>query len=330
MRVDNAPGFKPLKNDTELSLANIHLDFGRIHNKNKNPVVEKGIRELSSEILRAYPEGGPLSESQLAIVVNQLNSRIRNRGLSAWEILSQRNQYTGEQIEIDDLKLSEEQAQLRAANQAASAKHKAQGRPPAENAVVQKGSLVYIKSDKEKHKARDRFLVTDISKDSCTVQKFVKSQLRSQKYQLKLSEIYPVLPDTITLPGMIRDLDCGREIEGVDDDAQEECVTPDSCVQPPCTPPVDVFDTSCDRGSLRETVPVDTAESGVLNDECDVGDAVEGDSVVCDSVDIVTPGSGVDAGVAAEPVDVDLNAARSQRKRAKPGWMMSGDFVMGK
>jgi hypothetical protein len=114
VRVDNAPGFLPLKNDSTLNSYNIRLDYGRINNKNKNPTIEKGIRELGSEMLRQFPEGGAVTEEQLSVVVNQLNSRIRNRGLSAWEILCQRDQYTGEQLDINDLALSEQQAQLRA------------------------------------------------------------------------------------------------------------------------------------------------------------------------------------------------------------------------
>jgi hypothetical protein len=326
VRVDNAPGFQPLKNDTELSMSNIHLDFGRIHNINKNPVVEKGIREITSEILRANPEGGPLTESQLAVVINQLNSRIRNRGLSAWEILNQRNQYTGEQMDIDDLKLSEVQSQLRAANQAASAKHKARGRPPAENAVIQKGSLIYIKSDKEKHKARERFLVTEVTEDSCTVQKFVKSQLRAKKYQLKLSEVYPVQPEPITLPGMIRELDCGPDVDGEEDEeAQDEyVVTSDHRKQPQRAVP-DCRETSFDRGSLQvidedvalsATAPVEVSQSCVLSDEGDVGD------VSASADELLVPES-VDNAV------VDLNVTRPHRKRSKPSWMTSGDFVVG-
>ena len=88
VRLDNAPGFIALLNDVYLSTHNIFLDDGRIHNKNKNPVIDKGIQELGSELLRMYPEGGSVTAAQLAVVVNQLNSRIRNRGLSSWEILS--------------------------------------------------------------------------------------------------------------------------------------------------------------------------------------------------------------------------------------------------
>ena len=127
--------------------------------------------------------------------------------------MNQRNQYTGEQLNIDDLQLSEQQNQIRVANQAASAQHKARSRQAAEKALVQEGSLVYIKADKEKHRARDRFLVTDIDGDSCTVQKFINSQLRSQKYQLKLTEVYLVQPEEIVIPGKIRDLDCGKDVD---------------------------------------------------------------------------------------------------------------------
>ena len=84
------------------------LDFRRVHNKNKNPV-DKGIRELNSEILRLLPEGGPIPPSTLALGTSQFNARIRNRGLSAWEILFQRDQYTGDQLDISDLSLAESQ-----------------------------------------------------------------------------------------------------------------------------------------------------------------------------------------------------------------------------
>ena len=154
-----------------------------------------------------YPEGGPVSASQLAVVVNQLNSRIRNRGVSAWEIINQRDQFTGEQLALDDLKLSEEQMEIRVANQGASAKNKSRGRPPATKACIQKGSLVYIKSEGSKNSSRERYLVVDVDDEHCVVQKFVKSQLRSKRYHLKLTEVYPVCPEPIVIPGEIRGIE---------------------------------------------------------------------------------------------------------------------------
>ena len=328
VRVDNAPGFQPLKNDVELSKCKISLDFGRVHNKNKNPVVEKGIRELSSEILRAYPESGPISSSQLAVVVNQLNSRIRNRGLSAWEILNQRNQFTGDQLDIDDLKLSEQQAQLRAANQAASAKHKACGRPPAKDAQVQIGSLVYIKSDGEKHRARDRFLVTDITGDSCIVQKFIKSQLRSQRYPLKLSEIYPVCAEEIEFPGYIRDLDCGREVEEEEETESVHIQTTDASRLLHERLPTVSHEIPSQK--VRERSDVQDSNLSVVphadTPACeDVVDIIDGESG-CEVVGEVTP---TDAGRDSDPLDMNLDIARPKRMCSKPKWMTSGDFVVG-
>ena len=218
VRVDNNSGFVKLKDDNDLNLHKINITFGRIHNKNKIPTVDKGIRELSSEILRLYPEGGPVTDAQLAVAVNQLNSRIRNRGLSAWEILNQRDQFTGEQFDIDDLKLSEQQSDLRAANQLYSATHKAGGKSLAKSASVTNGSLVYIKSEGDKHTARSRYLVVDVCDDFCTLQKFVKSQLRAKKYQLKLCEVYPIQSENIEIEGDIRELDVGNDVDYNDED----------------------------------------------------------------------------------------------------------------
>lgn len=117
VRADNAPGLAALHDDFTLNKFNITLDYGRIKNKNKNPVVEKAIQELGAEMLKFSSDGGPFSASELAYVTNVLNSRLRHHGLSAWEIIYQRNQYTGEQIDISDLNIAERQLHLRSANQ---------------------------------------------------------------------------------------------------------------------------------------------------------------------------------------------------------------------
>ena len=69
--------------------------------------------------------------------------------------------------------------------------------------------------------------MTDVNDDSCTVQKFAKSQLRSKKYPLKLTEVYPIFPEEIILPGKICDLDCGRDVDDEgEDDGEQICVVP--------------------------------------------------------------------------------------------------------
>ena len=303
IRVDNAPGFIPLKNDLTLSSHNIELDFGRKHNKNKNPTIEKGIRELGSEILRLLPEGGPISSEQLAVVVNQLNSRIRNRGLSAWEILCQRNQFTGEQIDINDLALSEQQAQLRAANQEYSSKHKSHGKPPAQEANISTGSLVYIKSEGDKTRARDRYLVVDVKEDSCVVQKLLKSTLRAKQYQLKLTEVYPVSPERIEIPGEIR----GLEPIEVEEEYDHEIVSEAQII------PASTVD------YVQYEVPVSAEhDSAVIPDEESREDLVSPAEVEQELPDVVED---------LPQIEVPVREHRRSRRQVnKPAWMQSGEY----
>ena len=98
VRIDNAPGFLHLKEDPTLKKHGISLEFGRIKNKNANSVIDKGIQELEHEILNVDTSGGPLINVQLQFVVETLTTRIRNRGLSAREILYQCDQHTTKQL----------------------------------------------------------------------------------------------------------------------------------------------------------------------------------------------------------------------------------------
>ena len=70
IRVDNAPGHFDIQNDFVLEQSLIELDFGRVHNKNINPIVDKGIRQLNLEILRLLPEGGPIPPSTLTLATS--------------------------------------------------------------------------------------------------------------------------------------------------------------------------------------------------------------------------------------------------------------------
>ena len=140
IRCDNAPGLKALKGDLMLEKLKITIDYGRVHNENKNPVADKAIRELGAEMLKYRSDGGPFDSTELAIITNTLNSRLRLHGLSAWEVMHHRDQFTGAQIDFSDLQLWENQQHSRIANREYSARCKAEGSSPAENAVVAPGS----------------------------------------------------------------------------------------------------------------------------------------------------------------------------------------------
>ena len=113
--------------------------------------------------------------------------------------------------------MSKLQSEKRKTNQIASAKLKAQGDHPARPADVQLGSLVYIKNEGDKTN-QDRYIVTDISDNFCTVQKFINNQLRSIPYKVKLTEIFPVSSDLFEYDGLVRglpdyDSDCSDEAD---------------------------------------------------------------------------------------------------------------------
>ncbi len=125
IRVDPAPGFASLANDEELRRHKINIEIGRVKNVNKNPVAEKCIAELIDELLRIAPEGGPVSPLTLAIATANLNTRIRDRGLSSREMWFQRDQFTNCQLPISDLELIRQQHSHRIYNHPASQKSKA-------------------------------------------------------------------------------------------------------------------------------------------------------------------------------------------------------------
>ena len=147
---------------------------------------------MEYELKRELPDGGPTTPVRLAIVVARLNSRIRNRSLSAKEIMFQRDQATGEQLNICDTTLAQKQLLVSQKNHMPSAISKAHGGPWAKNALVQVGSLIYVKSDGGKHKARERYIVTKIHPDHVLAKKLTGSQFRSKEYFLKYTDIYPV------------------------------------------------------------------------------------------------------------------------------------------
>ena len=127
IRIDAATGFQSLCNDLSLQQHGIELDFGYIKNKNSNCVADKCIQEMEVELVKASPQGAPITNLQLQQVVDTLNSRISNINFSAMEIVLQRDQQTKECIDISDPLLSQQQVEYRSKNHQRSAKSKAPG-----------------------------------------------------------------------------------------------------------------------------------------------------------------------------------------------------------
>ena len=192
IRIDNAPGFLPLKNDSQLQKHGIHLDLGRKKNPNKNPVADKAIQELEKEILRNDPSGATVSNLTLQLITGQLNCMIRDRGLSAKEIVLQREQVTGKQLTFNDSMLADKQHEFRKRNHGPSASSKARApAPPTSDIVV--GDLVYIKSELNKFKARDRYIVMSLDNGFACIQKLSNDKLMSTKYTVPITTIFKIL-----------------------------------------------------------------------------------------------------------------------------------------
>lgn len=202
VRLDPAPAhqslFNALQNDQQLLRNNIKLEIGRILNKNKNPVIDKGIRELVREVLILQPSGGQISSKMLSEAVANLNCRYRRSGMSSQEMWTMRDQITGEQLPISDLNLITEQYQSRIANHPHSQKSKSKGKPSNPKANVAVGSLVFLYADRNKVTARERYLVTAINGDDVKIRKFCKKLFGLKEYDTKLSEMYcvPSLEDS--------------------------------------------------------------------------------------------------------------------------------------
>ena len=206
VRVDTAPGFKALKNDATLASIGMTIDYGRIKNKDSNSVIDKGIQELEEEILKHEPSGTALTPIQLQIIVDTQNSRIRNRGLSAKEIIFKRDQFTDKPIQIEDSELSKQQSNIQDKNHIPSARSKARGNSEALEAPVVEGDLVYIKKERNKNKIRDRYIITLIDKDKAHLQK-LNDKFMSKQYVVPLTNIYLATPPSASRKDRYHDWD---------------------------------------------------------------------------------------------------------------------------
>ena len=192
IRVDPAPGFVALKDDSILHQLGMSVEVGRIKNVNKNPVAEKAIAELEDELRHQLPGGGAVTELGLAIAVSRLNSRLRRDGLSAHELWTQRNQFTQEQLPLDDRETIINQQKAREINHSYSEQSKNPTQSLRRTPQLKVGDLVYLPLDRDKTKPRHRYLVVSLEKAWCLIRKFTGNQLRASPYKVRISDCHLV------------------------------------------------------------------------------------------------------------------------------------------
>ena len=197
IRVDGATAFQALCREaiTKGSLLNqfkITIDVGRLINKNKNPIAENGVKEVLKEILRYKGAKGPISPTDLAVILRTLNSRIRLNGLSAHEIMFKRDMISNNQIDTNEEKIKTDQQKNRtkASLSSQKAKLKLKKSTPQQSFTI--GQLVFLRDGRNKISPRDTYIIEDIeeSKNSLfyLIRK-VQSSLRSR--------LYKALPDEL-------------------------------------------------------------------------------------------------------------------------------------
>ena len=233
VRVDNASGFKALLGDDTLLSHGMTLDFGRTKNPNKTAVADKCAQELELELLKRNPAGGPCSPEELQEAVLTLNSRIRNRGLSAKEILLQRDQHTGEQLNFDARELIDQQMLLRSKNNIASAASKSKGGKPANACDVAIGKLVYLKCEGDKTKGRERYIVTGITGNNVLLQKISGRLFSAKKYEVPITHIIPITTPHATVKNSSRDTNITHSDSDSDDYVPQEQDIHDAAINEP-------------------------------------------------------------------------------------------------
>ena len=120
------------------------------------------MQELEQELSRQEPRGLPISKTTLAIATAQIHSRIRSRGLSDGEMLTQRDQLTSNQLSFSDQELIGQQHEHRLLmyNHYHSEKTKVPLVKVGKTPLLVVGDIVYLYTDHNKARSRDRHLVT--------------------------------------------------------------------------------------------------------------------------------------------------------------------------
>ena len=307
IRTDPAPGFKALVGDAFLKSLRIFVVLGNAKNKNKNPVSERAVEELGLEILHAFPDGGPISPSGLAVVTNTMNSRIRYHGLSSYEIFTQRDQLTSEPLPLNDKQLIQTQFLHRSLNHGPSALSKSHGKGVSLSHNISVGDLVYVKSEKDKTKSRDKYLVISVSNNRCSLRKFTTNQLRAQSYDLPIADVYPIQSSVLLHSSP-------QHVRGLDDDAAslagDDLVPPSASSPPAVTLPDDDTPPAYLPAAMPPIPAVATPEPAVMPP-----------TVLTDPPCQVVAGDD-----SASSDDEHSQPRTSTRQRTRPSWQLSGDW----
>ena len=152
---------------------------------NKNPVAENAIKEFHKERLRLNPSGGKINEIDRSIITINMNSRVRERGLTPKEMAFNRDQITNELKPSNDVILCQRQTEIRT-NRHPSIKVDTETK-------FNVGDNVFLKTDKSKLRGREVYKVTDLfqkNEENWAIIQKCETKFMSKEYKVKISEIF--------------------------------------------------------------------------------------------------------------------------------------------
>ena len=161
IRVDQAPGFRSLfKQKSSLSDLNISLELGNAKNKNALALADKKIKELGDEI-RKLSSNGMVDLKILTKATSVVNEKVRHQGLTAREILFSRDQFSQNNLNLDDDVIAHDKMKKRKEGNIANAHSKAKVKLPSKVANAKRGQIVFLKHEISKHLKQEMYLVLD-------------------------------------------------------------------------------------------------------------------------------------------------------------------------
>lgn len=128
----------------------------------------------------------------ITLALSNLNNRLRYSGLSAREMLFQRDQFFNCQTLFDDKFLIDKQHYNKLNNHNSSMKSKGPINSKISNINFQVGDIVYLFSDRDKHKSRSRYIVKSLDNEFCFISKLTENQFRNVSYKVRLSDCFKV------------------------------------------------------------------------------------------------------------------------------------------
>ena len=180
IRTDSAPGFKSLVNNPSLQKLNIELETCDPSNKNSIATVDNAIKQLEIEIKKIAPHSTKINETVLALAVKNLNSLIRNRGLSAHEIIFSRSNESNQNLHLSDNKLAQSQQDIKRQSNEKSHVFRDTPQDPYET-----GDFIAINNENKKHNTRDVYVVTKVFDNKLQVNKMIRFNTPTARLQVK-------------------------------------------------------------------------------------------------------------------------------------------------